>query len=108
LIKDLVIADDGHVFELALCDQHPVEGIAVLASEATCTLCMKQRDVERRETLTGDAAGDIRRDIERSGQVAEPGLRRDFPRRRCTAQDAIRPETLLGIRVLRHLGDLRG
>lgn len=86
----MVVADDGHIFELRLSDQHPIEWIAMLSRQSSGTLCVQHGDVERRESLPSNAPGHVGGHIERPRQLAEPSFGRDFPGRCRTDQNGVR------------------
>lgn len=74
LVEDAVIADDGDVFELRLCDQHAVERVAMRSSNASGTLRMKEGDVQRTESLRGDASNDVGGHVDGADSLPSPNL----------------------------------
>jgi hypothetical protein len=67
LIEHVIVADETDVFELRLRDEHPVERIPMVARESARALCVQDRDVERRKTLTADPAEHIVGNVLRQG-----------------------------------------
>lgn len=63
LIEHAVVAHDRNVFELRLGDQHAIEGVAVLAGDASGTLRMENGDIQRDKTLRGHTADDVGSDV---------------------------------------------
>jgi hypothetical protein len=61
----------------------------VCARQVPGTLRVKDRDVERLKALTGYAGSDIGGDVSRAGELSQPLLRRDLPRRRGADENRI-------------------
>jgi hypothetical protein len=79
IVEDAIIADDGHVLELCLHNEHPIERITMVALEAAGALSVEYRDVQGHEPLTANAAEDIHGNVFRAGELAQSLFRRDFP-----------------------------
>jgi hypothetical protein len=89
LVEDAIVADDRKILELRLGDEHSIERVAMCAGQTARALSVQDRNLERREALTGDAPTHARRNVERTRKFAEPRLRRNLPSRRGTDEDDI-------------------
>lgn len=69
---------DRQAFDLGLCDQHAIEGVAVMRRQCGQSFGMLERDRERLKAA--DLHAECKRDLE--AELAEPGLDCRFPGRR--------------------------
>lgn len=79
VIENASVADDAHVLELRLRNEHAIEWIPMIARKAAGALCVQHRDVQRDKALTADAAEHVGRDVLRAWELAQSRLGRDFP-----------------------------
>jgi hypothetical protein len=88
-VEERFVGDNGQVFHLCLSDQHAVEGIAMRNLEAAGALSVVHRDRQIDEPLARETTRDVRRDIERAWQLAQPGLRGELPGRGRAHEDRV-------------------
>lgn len=78
-IEQRFVGHDGQIFDLRLRNQHPVERIAMVDSQAARALRVQEADWKLDETLRGHGTGNVGRNRQRARQLPKACLGRQLP-----------------------------
>jgi len=90
-IKFSVIADDGHVFRLGLCNQHSIEWIFVKAGKKSRPNGMLDTDRQFLKAFALDVADEVLGQFDSIRQSAQSHFCRNLPSRNSADQDLVGP-----------------
>lgn len=81
MIENLVVADDGEVFPLALCSQHAVERVFMMIRQKARSDRIFRGNWKLAKTALGDNVYEIRDQLLSSGQLPLIQFNRQLPSR---------------------------
>ena len=91
MIENPIVADNRQILELGLGDQHPIEGVTVVAGQHSGTYSVVYRDGKILESQLRKVAVQIEDQVVPGRQLSQSHFRRDLPCRDGADKDLILP-----------------